>query len=372
VIDGSGATLIPGLIDAHAHVRSVDDLQEALRFGVTTVLDMAASGVTPEAMSILRRTAASRMDLADLRSAGFAATAPGGHGTEFRSASVGQVPTVAKVEIVDAFVATRRDEGSDYLKIVLNGVRTADQGMPNLDEPRVKALVDAAHSRGMLAVAHVETLGDVEVALASGIDGLAHVWRRGGFNLDVARRIAAKGVFVTATLVIPDGLLPGGRAALLADPKLQPYLSSRIKEQLSQSYIPRTVGAGVDERRASLDAHIAGVRSLHQAGVTLLVGTDASMATPTVQSATPSVHGLSVHRELELLKGVGLSPIDALSAATMHTANAFRLTDRGRILAGRKADMVLVRGDPTSDVSATRDILRVWRSGVEFDRKLGQ
>jgi alpha-D-ribose 1-methylphosphonate 5-triphosphate diphosphatase PhnM len=52
----------------------------------------------------------------------------------------------------------------------------------------------------------------------------------------------------------------------------------------------------------------------------------------------------------------------------MNTANAFRLTDRGRIVAGRKADLVLVRGNPTSDVTATRDILRVWRSGVQFDR----
>lgn len=66
----------------------------------------------------------------------------------------------------------------------------------------------------------------------------------------------------------------------------------------------------------------------------------------------------------------GLSAVEALSAATMNTANAFRLTDRGRIIAGRKADLVLVRGNPTADITATRDILRVWRSGVEFDRRL--
>jgi imidazolonepropionase-like amidohydrolase len=91
------------------------------------------------------------------------------------------------------------------------------------------------------------------------------------------------------------------------------------------------------------------------------VGTDASRN-------NPATYGVSVHREMELLTGAGLSPIEALSAATMNTANAFRLTDRGRIVAGRKADLVLVRGNPTSDVTATRDILRVWRSGVQFDR----
>ena len=62
VIDGTGATLMPGLIEAHAHVRSIEDLEEALRLGVTTVLDMAASGVTPRELSTIRNTAASRMD----------------------------------------------------------------------------------------------------------------------------------------------------------------------------------------------------------------------------------------------------------------------------------------------------------------------
>jgi imidazolonepropionase-like amidohydrolase len=79
---------------------------------------------------------------------------------------------------------------------------------------------------------------------------------------------------------------------------------------------------------------------------------------------------VSLHRELELLNRAGLQPIQVLSAATMRTANLFGLTDRGRIAAGLKADMVLVRGDPTSDITATRDILRVWRSGIEVDRRL--
>lgn len=271
-IDGTGATLIPGLIEAHAHVRSIEDLEEALRLGVTTVLDMAASGVTPRGLSALRNTAASRMDAADLRSAGFAAPAPGGHGTEAYIATVGEVPTVPTVEIADAFVAARRNEGSDYLKIVLNGVRTADGGVPNLDAARVKALVDAAHARRLLAVAHVETIRDVEIALAGGIDGLAHVWRRGGFNADIARRVAAQRVFVIAALAIPDGFLPEGRAALLADPRLQPFLSSRATEQLSRSFSPRTVGPGLDDRRASLDAHVAAARSLHEAWLGLSWG----------------------------------------------------------------------------------------------------
>ena len=77
-----------------------------------------------------------------------------------------------------------------------------------------------------------------------------------------------------------------------------------------------------------------------------MVGTDAAMANDTVQHSNPTVHGISVHRELELLvTGIGLSPLQALAAATTNPAEAFRLTDRGHIKVGYKADLLLVRGN---------------------------
>jgi imidazolonepropionase-like amidohydrolase len=354
VVDGTGATLLPGLIDAHVHVENVEDLRDALRFGVTTVLDMGTLLITPQQANELRSIATARLDVADIRSAGFGAAAPGGHGTEYQSRSGVEVPTVAAADVADRYVSARRDEGSDYLKIFINGVRATDRGTPNLDRPRVMALVTSAHSRGILGVAHVESLADVEVALDSGIDGLAHVWRRGGAASGIARRIAMRKVFVIATLAVQDGFA-GGRAALLADPRLQQYLSNSNKEQLGKSFVAPTT--------ANLNDAIAAVRSLHEAGAVLLAGTDAS-------SITPAAHGVSLHRELQLLNRAGLSPVEVLSAATMRTADSFGFADRGRIAVGFKADMVLVRGDPTSNITATRDILRVWRSGVECDRRL--
>lgn len=68
----------------------------------------------------------------------------------------------------------------------------------------------------------------------------------------------------------------------------------------------------------------------------------------------------------------GLTPTEALASARANVADAFRLSDRGRILPGQRADLLLVRGDPTVDITATRDVLRVWRSGVEFDRSVKQ
>lgn len=111
---------------------------------------------------------------------------------------------------------------------------------------------------------------------------------------------------------------------------------------------------------ASNEPQIAAARSLVTAGATLLAGTDPSNGTV--------VHGATLHRELELLVQSGLTPVEALRAATGAPARIFRLNDRGRVVPGRRADLLLVRGDPTGDITATRDIVRVWRRGVEFDR----
>lgn len=355
-IDGTDSTLVPGLIDAHVHVRDAGQLRQALRFGVTTVLDMATLAITPGDLLAIRTRANAATDMADVRSAGYPATSPSGHGTEFGAV----IPRFSALVGAREFVATRRAEGSDYLKIMLNGVRSASAGASNLDEPQVRALVDAAHAAGMLAVAHVETLDDVNVALSAGVDGLMHVWRRGGASLDVARRLAERKVFVVPTLAVPDGFLPEGRASLLADPRFQGVLSNPIKEHLSRSYASPT--GSPEGQRASFDAQVAAVRGLHEAGVRLLVGSDSGGST------LPTTHGISVHREFELLGRAGLKPSDILAAATANASEAFRLDDRGRILPGRRADMLLVRGDPTTDVLTVRDIVRIWKSGVEVDR----
>jgi cytosine/adenosine deaminase-related metal-dependent hydrolase len=138
-IDGAGATLLPGFLDAHTHTQEPAQLQQALRFGVTTVLDMFTG---PAIEPALRRAAATRVDVADFRSAGILATAPGGHGTEYGI----PMPTVSRTTDAAAFVRDRKAAGSDYLKIVLNGVRAIRDGIPTLDRPTTERLVRTAHS----------------------------------------------------------------------------------------------------------------------------------------------------------------------------------------------------------------------------------
>lgn len=353
-IDGMGATLIPGLIDAHTHTRNADQLHQALLFGVTTCLDMATGAeLVPE----LRHAAATRSDVADFRSAGTLATAPGGHGTEFGW----PIPTVASVAAVEAFVAARKAEGSDYLKIVLNGVR-AQSGTPTLSPEIVGALVAAGHRHHLLVVAHIETPEDAWTVLHSGGDGLAHVWRNTGAVPELADSLASRRMFVIPTAAVVDAFA-GGARSLATDTRLRPYLDDTLETQLSAS--------GGRLPAAMVDDLLAAIRSLHDAGVRIVAGTDAG--TPVVTGGVARynsgvVHGLSLLRELDLYVRAGLTPAEALRTATANTAAAFGLRDRGRIAPGLRADLVLVRGDPTADIVATRDIERVWKAGVELRR----
>jgi adenine deaminase len=81
------------------------------------------------------------------------------------------------------------------------------------------------------------------------------------------------------------------------------------------------------------------------------------------------VFGASLHRELELLVRCGISPAQALAAATTEPARVFGLADRGRVAAGQRADLVLVSGNPLTDITATRAIERIWRAGTGCDRR---
>ena len=250
-IDGQGGTLMPGLMDAHTHTQTLFQLEETLRFGVTTIFDMATA---PSAANTLREAARTRNDVADFRSAIHLATMPKGHGTQYGR----EVPTLSTPAEADAFVQARIDEGADYLKIIVSGGR-AQQGWPVLDAETIRALIDAAHARDLLAVAHIETPDDVRTVLAGGIDGLVHVWRTEGAAPDIAQQLAESGVFVVTTLVTQDGFIDGaGGSTLVADPRLRPYMSDKVVEELT------TRGRG--PKLSDIDRFIEAVASLVDAG----------------------------------------------------------------------------------------------------------
>jgi imidazolonepropionase-like amidohydrolase len=318
VVDARGATLLPGLIDAHIHLVP-GALSQSLNSGVTTVLDMFS---TPDVVAAAKRRAASDSQVADVFSSSVGATAPGGH----PSLIYAPIPTLRAVEEAERFVADRVEEGSDYLKII-SGVGGR---WPTLSPDAISALVSAAHAQGLIAVAHVSSASDVALVVAARVDVVAHVPFDAELDPGLVARIAAGGIAVGPTLAtIENTLGSNGQAAAAESP---PFARA-----------------------------VETVRRLAEARVTLLAGTDAPNP--------GTVFGESLHRELELLVRSGLTPALAIAAATSEPARVFGLADRGRVDAGLRADLVLVSGDPMSEITATRSIERIWRGGVECERR---
>ncbi len=351
VVEAAGKTLMPGLIDAHTHVYG-DALREAVVFGVTTELDMFTDQRLARTLRA-EQAAGGAKDRADLFSAGTLVTAPGGHGSQFGL----PIPTLASPDSAQAFVDARVAEGSDWIKAVLDDGHPYGMSLPTLDAATLRAVVEAAHRRGKLAVVHVGDAEGAKQAIEAGADGLVHLFADREADAELAALARARGVFVVPTLTVLMGITgtPGG-AALAGDARLAGHLLPASRAMLAQSF-PRRAGAP----ELSFPAALATVRRLRAARVPILAGTDA----PNPGTS----HGAAMHRELELLVQAGLTPAEALTAATLAPARAFRLADRGRIAPGLRADLLLVEGDPTRDITATRAVAGVWKQGVPVDRE---
>jgi imidazolonepropionase-like amidohydrolase len=363
VVDGAGGMLLPGLIDAHVHTNR-DSLRLALAFGVTTELEMQGTNTRHR-----RDEIAEDDSLADVRSSGFGLTPPGGHPAElfpegFRPgpppgapAPRGPHPVPADVtnprEAVDA-VARLHADGSDYIKFMVDdGSVEGHPGIPMLDQATLDAGVAAAHELGMLTVAHALTIDATRMALDAGIVGLAHLFMDGPHTEQIVAAIADSGAFVTACVVLNASMMGITGAELADDPRVAARLDGDWNTTLRSSFAHYPQGRLADV--------LASVRALHDAGVDILVGTDASVPLPFMGGLA---HGASVHHELQYLVRAGLTPIQALRAATSVTARRFGLDDRGRIRPGLRADLVLVDGDPASDIADTLNTRAVWRRGV--------
>lgn len=342
IVDGKGRTLLPGLIDSHTHAFP-GMLERALVFGVTTELDMFSEHRWAATM---RRAQAEGKanDRADLFSAGTMATAAGGHGTQFGL----PIPTLSKASEADEWVAARIAEGSDYIKAVAEDGSLYGAKLPTLDRETLAAVIAAAKKRGKLSVVHVSTYERGREAFASGASGLAHLFIDRAADDDIVRLAADQGAFVIPTLIVAESSTGhAGGGSLATDARLAPYLTRQEIGGLTQAF-PR-------HAELSLAPALESVRRFHAAGVPILAGSDA----PNPGTA----HGAALHRELELLVEGGLTPSEALSAATSVPARTFGLADRGRVALGLAADLLLVEGDPTADVTATRAIARVWKRG---------
>ncbi|MET0384629.1 MAG: amidohydrolase family protein [Polyangiales bacterium] len=363
--DGTGATLLPGLIDAHVHTDEAA-LAVALRFGVTTELEMQGTNTRHDRVHITHDDS-----LADVRSAGFGLTPPGGHPSElfpedFEPGMQGGeerlrnsplvMPQVTTPEAAVAVIAQLIASGSDYIKFMVDdGSVEGHPGLPMLDQATLSAGVQEARKHGMLTLAHTLTIETTQMALDAGIHGLAHLFMDRPHTEEIIAAIARSGAFVVPCVTLNASMMGITATELADDPRVRRLLDEAWDTTLRSSY-----DRYPDGRLASV---LASVKALHDAGVDLIVGTDASVPLPAFGGVA---HGASVHHELQYLVRAGLTPIEALRAATSTAARRFGLLDRGKIAPGLRADLLLVEGDPTVRIGDTLNIRAVFRRGTRL------
>jgi hypothetical protein len=265
------------------------------------------------------------------------------------------IPTLTSPAQAAGFVEARVADGSDFIKIIQDDWTIYGLSRPTLGNDIVAALIVAAHKKGKIAVIHAASLKNCEDALNAGVDGLAHLFFDNASEPGFGKLAAGKKAFVIPTFSVLRTLAGMYDAGSLAqDADLAPYLKPNDVQNLKGSYSFKTGEANYAAAEKAL-------RQLKEAGVTIIAGTD---------SPNPgTLFGASLHRELVLMTKAGLTPLETLTAATSAAADRFLLQGRGHIKEGYAADLLLVNGDPSVDITATRKIEAIWKEGTRVDRE---
>src|SRR5690606_20338355 len=230
VIDGAGRTLLPGLVDAHVHAWG-DAQRDAARFGGTTAFDMHGMA---DRLPALREARGSLGDTgqADLWAAGYAITAPGGHGTQYGF----EVPAVEADTDVEAFIGERIGEGVDFIKLIVEDLSAYPGAptLPTLSPGQVTRVIGVAHGCDRLAVVHVSTQEDARHAIESGADGLVHVFADAAADAAFVEAAREADAFVVPTLSVVASFSGNSEgAALQADPRRATTLTAEAEATLS-------------------------------------------------------------------------------------------------------------------------------------------
>ncbi|KAG8162231.1 hypothetical protein KVR01_007996 [Diaporthe batatas] len=361
-----GCTIIPGLIDAHVHAvgGNVHSIEQSIRFGVTTILDLNNEVEHNVRLKKLASDPSKKGKYADFKCAGIAAMVEGGWPApavrkilgqaghpEIADALISSWPKLASADEAPGFVQSQIDQsGASYIKLMHELGDTLS--MPDLPRPPLdiqKAVVEAAHERGIIAVGHALSHAGAIELLEAGVDGLAHCFLDKAPNEEWIRTMREKNIHCSPTLSL--GASMTGQGTELQRRFAEDPLSKRMQ------FDPRP------KDDASIENVYENTRSMYRAGVPLVVGSDA------LGQETGSAFGLGVHMEIyQLVHEVGMRPEEALSCATSVTAGRFGFTDREVIENGRLADLVLLDGDVRTTLGDENvlclPVSMVWREGV--------
>ncbi|ETS79528.1 hypothetical protein PFICI_09381 [Pestalotiopsis fici W106-1] len=310
-IDGTGCMIMPGLIDTHVHIAKESELRNCTKFGVTTVCDLGAypKQLFEEMKSVQGTT--------EYLSSGLAAFPPQSMHAHFHAKLDKDMSLKGEEDAAD-WVSARVAEGVDFIKII------ADE--PGFSQACLDKLVAESKAAGKITIAHGTHYTAYERSLKAGFDILTHVPLEKPLDETIVGRMVAQRTVSSPTLAMMKLMVDNDHFTL---------------------------------PDADYENCLRGVAAMYEAGVPILVGTDSNLMD------MPIHHGSGLHDEMALLVEAGLSPIDVLKGATSLAAHHFRLRDRGRIVVGLKADLVLVEGNPTKIISDSKRIRAVWKDGVK-------
>ena len=388
VVDITGSTVIPGLIDCHVHVGVLADnsflqvedpasladqfMTTLLRHGVTTVRD--TGNFNPD--EVFRTFKQGRDTWPRFFGAGTILDGPADPPAPWRWLAIIDDEETARAE-----TARLAEAGMDFIKVYV---------WARL--PVLRAVVSEAHRRGVRVAAHVGHVITVEEAVKTGVDALEHVrvgrelvpeehrealeslpgrildplvgfqpWRFIDPESDLAGGLidlmAERGTFITPTLTLSQSILAGNTPAGTCPAGLD-EMPPAVTEQWSQYAYPFDYSdTDWEQAPVELRNQMAFIGRAQQGGVNVTAGTD--LTNPFV------VPGHSMHEELRLLvEGCGFTPMDAIVAGTSRAAELLgQGDDLGSVEKRKLADLVVLEGDPLEDIRNTSRIAAVYKGG---------
>lgn len=358
-VDGRGKTLIPGLHDLHTHLRSPaldapEDLGKAwagyLLAGVTSVNDFSVSG---EMIGPIRAMVSSGKYWAPHLNQAIRFGVPGGHGTEY---GWGHFFTLQATTARHARQQMPLALGynPDMIKVFADGWRYGrDPDLNSMNRPTLAAIVAEAHKAGKPVVTHTVTLEGAKLAASAGVDSVGHGVGDALIDRELTALMRTNGTAYIGTMTVFEPqqarVFAPGEAAM-QNPGERAREAAFAAGEAKNPILP------YDARR--WDILRANIKRLKKAGIPIGIGTDAGIG--------GVYHGASALREITILTQNGYSASEALVAATRTSAEIMgQEAGHGTIVPGKRADLVLVDGQPDKRIEDLWRIARVWVAGRE-------
>lgn len=377
-IDARGDLVMPGLVNAHAHVvrggafeeqepplplQAATNFAHALAAGTTTIADLGC----PPAMIRSFREATRGTSLAgpEVVAAGPVLTAPGGYPLDWMPKWVAKLGAAVACDGPrggEAAVQRVADAGMDVVKLAVMHRSYADRPLRAMDVPTASAVVAEAHNLGLRVLAHAHSNADYRVAIAAGVDALMHSSFE-PLDDELVAAVRDARIPVCPTLWVFESIcaLDDGEPAWS---HLAPHVGRTVMRSLrrftaayrASTVIPPGIAGGLAKSRAreAVETAAANLRLLADAGVPIVFGNDAAYGFSLVARPVD---------ELSAMQRAGLSAVACLRAATREASRVVGLIDRGRIAAGLRADLVGVPARAAEDVSALAEVRWVMKAG---------